>query len=205
MPTSLSELFSRSIFLRLSLLVLVLIALAPNLRAQGYGSISGTVTDPTGAAVPHATIVVTQVDTGHQTTATSSDAGTFVFTTLTPAPYDFKVTASGFELYQQRAVLQANESLTINPKLSVGSAAQTVEVTTAPPQIDTTTGTMAEVIDRQRVVDLPLNGRNAAGLMTLVAGVSDATNEGNGVNQGNGKTFPAAVVTTANGTLPDQS
>jgi hypothetical protein len=49
------------------------------------------------------------------------------------------------------------------------------------------------------------NGRNASQLLTLVAGVSDATNEGNGVNQGNGKTFPAVVVATANGTLPNQS
>jgi hypothetical protein len=55
------------------------------------------------------------------------------------------------------------------------------------------------------VVDLPLNGRNAASLITLVAGVVSATNEGNGVDQGKGKTFPAAVVTTANGTSPQQS
>jgi hypothetical protein len=71
--------------------------------------------------------------------------------------------------------------------------------------VDTQSGTLSQVIDQQRVVDLPLNGRNAASLITLVAGVSDATNEGNGVNQGNGKTFPAAVVTTVNGTLPNQS
>ena len=73
------------------------------------------------------------------------------------------------------------------------------------PQVDTTSGTLSQVIDERRVVDLPLNGRNAATLITLVAGVGDATNEGNGVNQGNGKTFPAAVVTSANGTLPNQS
>ena len=71
--------------------------------------------------------------------------------------------------------------------------------------MDTTTGTLSQVIDQARVVDLPLNGRNAASLITLVAGVVDATNEGNGANQGNGKTFPAAVVTSANGTLPNQS
>ena len=58
---------------------------------------------------------------------------------------------------------------------------------------------------RTRVVDLPLNGRNAASLITLVAGVVDAHNEGNGTDQGVGKTFPAAVVTTTNGTSPQQS
>ncbi|MDP9049903.1 MAG: hypothetical protein M3O31_04155, partial [Acidobacteriota bacterium] len=71
--------------------------------------------------------------------------------------------------------------------------------------VDATSGTLSQVIDESRVVDLPLNGRNAASLITLVAGVVDATNEGNGVNQGNGKTFPAAVVTSVNGTLPNQS
>lgn len=187
------------------LALLAFLVLSPRLLAQGYGSISGTVTDPTGAAVPNATVTATQVDTGRKTEVTSSQAGAYVFTTLPPANYTFTVTAPGFQLYHQSALLEANQSLTINPKLAIGAATQTVEVTSAPPQIDTTTGTMSEVIDRARVVDLPLNGRNAASLMTLVAGVSDASNEGNGVNQGNGKTFPAAVVITSNGTLPNQS
>lgn len=178
---------------------------APRLLAQGYGAVSGTVTDPSGAAIPSASVTATQVDTGRETTVTSSQNGTFVFPTLPPASYSFKVTAPGFQLYQQNAVLQANQSLTLNPQLTIGAATQTIEVSTAPPQVDTTTGTMSQVIDRERVVDLPLNGRNAASLMTLVAGVADATNEGNGVNQGNGKTFPAAVVITSNGTLPNQS
>ena len=206
--TSLSKSFLQRNSARVcSLFALLFLALAgaPRLLAQGYGAVSGTVTDPSGAAIPDATVTATQVDTGRETTVTSSQAGTFVFTTLPPASYAFKVTASGFELYQQKAVLQANQSLTLNAKLTIGAANQTVEVSSAPPQIDTTTSTMSQVIDQARVVDLPLNGRNAASLMTLVAGVGDATNEGNGVNQGNGKTFPAAVVITSNGTLPNQS
>ncbi|HSU18967.1 MAG TPA: carboxypeptidase-like regulatory domain-containing protein, partial [Acidobacteriaceae bacterium] len=205
---SLSKLFPRrklqwgSSFL---LLLAVFALSAPTLLAQGYGAVSGTVTDPTGASIPNATVTATQTDTGRETTVTSNQTGGFVFTTLPPASYNFKVSAAGFQTYQQNAVLQANQSLTLNPKLTIGGTTQTVEVSTAPPQIDTTTGTVSEVIDRQRVVDLPLNGRNAASLMLLVAGVGDATKEGNGVDQGNGKTFPAAVVITSNGTLPNQS
>jgi hypothetical protein len=86
----------------------------------------------------------------------------------------------------------------------IGSSAVTVSVTGDAPAIDTTSGTLSQVIDEARVVDLPLNGRNAAALITLVAGVVDATNEGNGTNQGNGKTFPAAVISSTNGTLPAQ-
>jgi hypothetical protein len=175
------------------------------LLAQGYGSVSGTVTDPSGAAIANATITATQVDTGRETTVTSNQSGTFVFTTLPPANYSFKISATGFQTYTQSAELQANQALTLSPRLGVGATSQSVEVSTAPPQVDTTSSTMSEVIDQARVVDLPLNGRNAGSLMTLVAGVSDATNEGNGVNQGNGKTFPAAVVITSNGTLPNQS
>jgi hypothetical protein len=174
--------------------------------AQGYGSIVGTVADPTGAVVASATVTVTQTDTGRKTVVTSGPNGAYVFPTLLPTEYMLTVTAKGFENYVQSGiVLQADQSLTVRVRLALGAATQTVQVTTEVPQVDTTSGTLSQVIDEDRVVDLPLNGRNAASLVTLVAGVVDATNEGNGVNQGNGKTFPAAVVTSANGTLPNQS
>ena len=116
------------------------------------------------------------------------------------------VTAKGFRNYTQTdIVLLADQSLTVNFKLVIGSSAETVSIIGDAPQVDTSTGTLSQVIDQDRVVDLPLNGRNAAQLITLVAGVVDAHNEGNGVDQGKGKTFPAAVVTTANGTSPQQS
>lgn len=188
------------------LLAFLIIVFAARLHAQGYASISGTVSDPSGAAVPSATVIATQTQTGRAISVTSSADGTFVFPTLLPSNYALTVTASGFQKYTQSSVvLQADQAVTVNVKLVVGSTTTVVEVTSAVSQIDTTTGTLSEVIDRDRVVDLPLNGRNAAGLINLVAGVADATNEGNGANQGNGKTFPAAVISTANGTLPNQS
>jgi hypothetical protein len=174
--------------------------------AQGYGSIVGNVTDPSGAVVASATITATQTDTGRKTVVQSGQSGNFVFPTLLPTNYMITVTAKGFQTYiQTDVVLQADQSLTVRVRLELGATTQTVQVTTEVPQIDTTSGTLSQVIDEDRVVDLPLNGRNAATLVTLVAGVVDATNEGNGANQGNGKTFPSAVVTSANGTLPNQS
>ena len=166
----------------------------------------GTVADPTGAAVTGAKVTVTQTDTGRQTTVTSGQTGGFVFPTLSPSGYSLEVVSMGFQTYRQADILlQADQSLTVNAKLAVGATTETVDVTSAVPQVDTTNGTLSQVIGTERVVDLPLNGRNAAALITLVAGVVDATNEGNGVDQGNGKTFPATVVTSANGTLPNQS
>jgi hypothetical protein len=177
-----------------------------SLHAQGYGTISGTVSDPSGARVPSASVKAIQTQTGRQTTVESARDGAFVFPVLPPSVYSLTVTATGFQTYTQTdIVLQADQALTVSVKLQVGSTAETVTVTGEVPQVDTTTGTLSQVIDENRVIDLPLNGRNAASLITLVAGVADATQAGNGVDQGMGKTFPAAVVTTANGTLPNQS
>ena len=197
---------SSSLFLCACVLALF-VSLAPkDVQAQGYGSIQGNVADATGAAVTGATVTVKQTDTGRLTTINSGQTGGFLFPSLPPSNYSLSVTSKGFQTYQQTGiVLQADQSVTVNAKLTIGAETETVEVTTTVPQVDTTSGTLSQVIDQQRVVDLPLNGRNAAALITLVAGVVDATNQGNGVNQGNGKTFPAAVVTSANGTLPNQS
>lgn len=191
---------STSVLLGLSLLLPLAAA-----HGQGFGSISGTVTDPTGAAIPNAAVVATQTDNGRQTTVTTNSTGNFTFPTLLPAHYSLRISAAGFETNMQKdLVLEANQAVSADAKLTIGAENTTVTVDTAPPQIDTTTGTLSEVIDRQRVLDLPLSGRNTAALVLLVAGVSDATNEGNGVNQGNGKTFPNPIVITSNGTLPNQ-
>jgi hypothetical protein len=113
------------------------------------------------------------------------------------------VSATGFEhLTQSGIVLQANQALTVNMKLLVGSASSTVSVSADAPQVDTTTGTLSQVVDKARVVDLPLNGRNAGALVTLVAGVVVAPNQ---VDQGVTKTFPAAISFTANGARSEQS
>ena len=175
-----------------------------HLFAQGYGAIVGTVTDPTGAVINSATITATQTNTGRKTVVNAGQDGSFVFPTLSPAVYSISVTSAGFETYEQTGlVLQADQSVTVKVRLAVGASSQTVEVTSQVPQVDTTTGTLSQVIDQAQVVDLPLNGRNAAALVTLVAGVVVAP--GNGLDQGSTKTFPAAVSVTANGSLPSQS
>lgn len=186
--------------------IVFIVCSSAGLHAQGYGTISGAVTDQTGALVPSATVTATQTATGRATIVNTGKDGLYVFPSLLPAEYSVSVTATGFETYTQMGiVLQANQAITVNVSVRVGAAAQTVSVTSDAPQVDTTTGTLSQVIDASRVLEMPLNGRNAASLITLVAGVATATAEGNGVDQGMGKTFPAAVVTTANGTLPNQS
>src|ERR1035438_2159028 len=190
----------------IAIVSLLIVCAAARLNAQGYAKIVGTVTDTSGAVIPSATVTATQTQTGATTLVKSGADGAFVFPALLPSNYSISVSAKDFENYTQTGiVLEANQSITVIVKMVVGSSAVTISVIGDAPQVDTTTGTLSQVIDEARVVDLPLNGRNAASLITLVAGVVDASNEGNGVHQGNGKTVPAAVVTSANGTLPNQS
>ena len=172
---------------------------------QAYSSINGTVTDPNGAVVPHVTVIATASLTDQQTTTITNAEGEYTFPTLMPTLYTITVSAAGFQGYKHASiVLQANQALTVNIKLQLGSATQAVNVSAVPPQVDTTNGTLSQVIGNRQIVDFPLNGRNAASLTLLTPGVANATNEGFGINEGDSKTFPAAVVISSDGTLPNQ-
>lgn len=192
-----------TLLLRLTVLPAVLLFSALLAHGQGLGRISGIVTDSTGAAVPSATISATRNGTGETVTAISSADGSYVFPSLPPAMYSITATAAGFARFTQTNVLlQADQAVTVNISLTVGGSSQTVTVTAAPPQVDLTTGTLSQVIDQRRVNDLPLNGRNAATLTTLVPGVVVAPSTN--IDQGQTKTFPVVAAVTINGTRANQ-
>jgi hypothetical protein len=189
----------------LTLLAMALMLLvAHSARAQGFGTISGTVTDASGAVIPGADVTVTQSSTGLIQKTTTSGEGTYVFPSLAPSVYDLAVTHAGFTAYTEKALqLRADGALTANASLKAGSASQTVTVNADAAQVDVTTGTLSQVIATSQVNDLPLNGRNAASLTTLVAGVANAPSAQ--ADQGATKTFPVAVTITANGTRVGQT
>jgi hypothetical protein len=185
------------------LLVSILIS-SSSAFGQAFGSISGSVTDATGALVPAATVSATQVQTGLTTKVISNGSGVYVFPSMPPAEYSVTATAPGFQSFQQTGVvLLANQAETVNIELRLGAANELVTVAANAVQVDTTTGTLSQVIDRQNVNELPLNGRNAASLTTLVAGVIAAPSDG--TDKGNTKTFPEAVPISANGSRSDQT
>jgi hypothetical protein len=150
--------FGRRVFCALA----VFLAGAANAQhsfAQGLGTLSGTVTDPSGAEIQSAAVVATQTDTGATTTVRTNGNGAYVFPSLAPTGYSLSVTAPGFKVYVQKGiVLQANQSATVNAVLQLGEPSQTVMVVANAVQVDTTTGTLSQVIDRKSVNDLPLNG-----------------------------------------------
>jgi hypothetical protein len=177
---------------------------APAAHAQGLGRISGLVTDPTGAAVVDAQVTATQAGTGFSSVATTNGSGEYVFPSLSPSTYNITATSPGFKTFVQNGIkLQADQALTINAALNVGAASESVTVSSEAPQVDTTTGTISQVIGEQQVNELPLNGRNAAALTTLVPGVVQAPS--GAADQGNTKTYPAAVTISANGTRANQT
>ena len=194
---------SRFRFLQ-SLLALLLCLAPTSLLAQGLGRISGTVTDSTGAVIASAVVVVTQVGTRTATQVKTNGAGEYVFPSLPPASYDLSVSSNGFSGYLQKGILlQADAAVTQNITLATGSSTETVTVTSDSLQVDTSSATLSQVIGTSQVNELPLNGRNAAALTTLVAGVVIAPNQG--ADQGSQKSFPGVVTISANGTRANQT
>lgn len=172
--------------------------------SQGLGSINGTVTDSTGAIIPGADVTATQASTGIAQKTTTNAAGFFVFPSLAPSTYNLTVTYAGFAAYLEKGLqLRADAAVTSNVILKAGAAEQTVTVSAQAAQVDTTTGTLAQVIGTAQVNQLPLNGRNAAQLTELVAGVAAAP--ATAADQGSTKSFPSVVAVTINGTRVGQT
>jgi Carboxypeptidase regulatory-like domain/TonB-dependent Receptor Plug Domain len=189
---------------RFTLLCAISLFLPSAARAQGLGAITCTVIDATGAAVPGATVTLIETKTGQVTTVMSHGDGLCVFPSVHPAEYKLDVDGSGFQKYEQSGItLLADQSLTLNVTLRIGAATETITVEAVSAQINTTTGGVSQVIGEQQVNELPLNGRNAAAMTTLVAGVVIAPNAA--ADQGNTKTFPEAVTISANGTRVGQT
>lgn len=171
-------------------------------RAQGLGSIAGRITDPEGASVPNAKVTAVQVGTGFSRAAMSDPEGLFVIASLQPATYDLTVEAAGFGTSKESGIiLLADQTLTVNFGLKLGTTTEVVTVSGNALQVDVATSTIKQVIEQQRISELPLNGRNAAQLTLLVAGAVNSPN--GGADQGATKTFPGAVTYSANGARQD--
>jgi hypothetical protein len=136
------------------------------------GTISGTVTDPTGAVVPGASIEVMETRTGTINRTTSDAAGQYVAPFLPPGDYSITATKPGFETFTRTGItLQAQEHPIIDLALAIGNASQTVTVTGEAPLVDQENASVGQVISTQSVEDLPLNGRTPVVLAELSVGV----------------------------------
>jgi hypothetical protein len=132
----------------------------------------GTITDPTGAVVAGAAVSITQTATGvRRTTQTAAD-GKYEVRYLVPGEYSIEVRAQGFRAARASSVVvQINQQARLDFSLQVGEVQETVEVTATAPLLNTETATLGEVVARERIVNLPLNGRTFTQLAALTPGV----------------------------------
>jgi len=188
--------------------VLLILCSAAGAQLAGKGGVSGTVADPTGAAIPGAQVTVTSSATGVSTKTTSTSSGDFSVSTLDPGKYTVVVTANGFETLTQKNVqVNALETQTLNPRLTVGSSSETVEVTAAPPQLETTNAQLGATLENEMYSALPIemgaygqpDQRRATDFAALLPGVQFNETNGNattntGVVNGSGSRGAASAV-----------
>jgi hypothetical protein len=142
-------------------------------RAQtNYGSIVGTVTDPTGAVIADATVQLKNTQTNGTQNAVTGSAGNFSFVNLLPDTYDLTVTKSGFQSVTQSGInVQVGGAARADITLTVGSASQTITVTAAQAELQTQSSSLGGVVQGIQVMEAPLNGRNVNNLLDFVPGV----------------------------------
>jgi hypothetical protein len=170
------KLQTRKIFVRSAVALIGLVtilALHSQLEAQSsYGSIVGTVTDNSGAVVAGATVTITDIGTNFKRTIQTGAAGEYRFAELAPTNYKVEVEAKSFKRFvQASATVEVDNTVRVDAVLQVGSATETVEVTTQPPLLQTDSGTLGSMVEGKQVTEMPLNGRNVMNLVGLVAGV----------------------------------
>jgi hypothetical protein len=160
---------------RALLLGLFLIGFSVTASAQQQAaSLTGSVVDSSGAAVPGATVSISDSARAIRLTTTSNERGEYTFPQLSPGDnYIVSVSKAGFkETMQRGVVLQVAQSAKIDLTVDVGNVAETVTVSSDPPQLDTQTSSMGQVIAGQTVENLPLNGRSTFRLIALTPGVT---------------------------------
>ncbi len=176
--------------LLLSLLALGALA-AASLHAQGFkAQVTGVVTDPSGAVVPNAKLIMTNLATGTAYSALSNAAGIYRFPDLAPATYRLNCAVTGFKSFEQGPItLQVNQTLEVNVALITGPTSEQVTVSAAPPPLDTESSTLGQVVTTRSIVNLPLNIRDPFALVALTPGVILGPNFGNGGGQDVGRNF----------------
>ncbi len=159
---------------------LVLLLAATDVLAQATAQINGTVADPSGGVLPGATVSAIQTDTGFRREVVTDADGSFTLTNLPLGPYRLEVALSGFRTYSQTGlVLQVGSSPTITVTLALGDVTETVAVAAEAPLVDTQRAGIGSVVENERIVELPLNGRNPMQLIELAgAAVVSGSNGG---------------------------
>ena len=161
-------------------LLILIIASTSTALAQANAKVSGTVTDPNGAAVPGAVVKLTNQATKIEVDTTTNESGYFNFVNINPAIYILRVEVQGFKGVQSAPFdVGVNEAVTQDIALTVGAVSETVEIMAGAEMIQQSSSDLGTVIPEKVVQDLPLNGRNFTQLLTLTPGVTPVSTSQN--------------------------
>ena len=152
---------------------------------QATAQLSGRVTDESGGVLPGVSVTVVQTDTGFTRSTVTDTSGTYVLPNLPIGPYRLEVMLAGFRTYVQTGiVLQVAATPAINVTLGLGELAETVTVEAAAPLVDTQSAGIGEVVEQERIVELPLQGRQVTDLIFAVGAAVDMGRPNNRSFQG---------------------
>jgi hypothetical protein len=158
-----------------TLLVTVVLFLTTSLSLFGqstYGTVDGTVVDPSGAAVAAAQVTLTNTGTQEKHTQSTGGQGDYQFVNVIPGEYRLDIEKSGFKHFvRTNVVVQVQQDTHIDAPLTVGQQSETVEVTAETPLLQAETSSLGQVVDERKADELPLNGRNIFNLITISPGV----------------------------------
>src|ERR1700736_2187349 len=163
-----------------SLLLSLVVAFSTCIFVQGqstYGSITGLITDPSGAAIGDARVTLTNLGTAEKRVQPTGSDGLYSFVNLIPGNYRVEVEKQGFKrITQEPVVVQVQQSSKIDVSLPIGQATETVEVTSETPLLQSETSSLGQVVEQRKANELPLNGRN---IYTLAAIAPSVIPQGN--------------------------
>jgi hypothetical protein len=192
----------RSAFRFWSAIILALSAGVIAYAQYTTASLGGTVYDPSGATVADAKVTARNVETGLQKDSTTGTNGTFSFTALPVGAYEVTIEKPGFAKYiQQGITLELNQAANVTVQLKVGDLSQAVTIAADAELVNTQTGTVEQVIDQKKILDLPLNGRQPQDLLFLSAGTVNTTANYCLVNC-QGGVYPGEMAANVNGGGP---
>ena len=161
----------------LNLLLLTFVSVfSASAQVAPTATLSGTVSDPSGAVLPGVALTLTHLDTGREMAATSDSDGKYLFTSVPVGLYRLQAVANGFSTLQQTGIrLNVNTPTTVDVRMALGSLSDQVTVSADAIMVNTQSGALSQVVQQRYLQELPLNGRNAATLVRMVPGVVTGT------------------------------
>lgn len=171
----------------LALAAVLLAGTAPCFGQAFTANLTGLVSDPSGAAIPGATVKITNTATGETRQTQTGPEGRYTFSQLLPSTYELTAEAAGFKTFVQRdIILRANQSAEISFSMQVGEVTESIEIAAAVIQLDTQTANQSVTLNQEMVLNLPVNMRNpfvlvhaTAGITAAHTGISQATSDQN--------------------------